>query len=165
MAVFLFISALNDDLIAKDESVLPQKSGSKRLNEMDLNAPGYRYPPLKKIAILDESLEASFFTLNLSKDSSVQIKINHSSKSFYLCPPVNENENPLQSSIANLMQLMTRIAGEGVINPQLAFVSYFVQSLIETISMSTKDIMKPLLSLIPPALVSCSPVILIQNQF
>ena len=51
---------------------------------------------------------------------------------------------------------MTRIAEEGYITPQLAFISYFVQTLVESTSIKTKIIMKPLLSLIPPALVNLS---------
>ena len=51
------------------------------------------------------------------------------------------------------MQLMTHIAEEGYITPQLAFISYFVQTLVESTCVKTKAIMKPLLSLIPPALV------------
>ena len=67
---------------------------------------------------------------------------------------VGHENKPLQNAIANLMQLMTRAAGEGIITPQLAFISYFIQTMIETTSIKTKEVMRPLLRLIPPALVN-----------
>jgi hypothetical protein len=62
--------------------------------------------------------------------------------------------NPLSNAIGNLMQLMTRAAGEGIITPQLAFISYFIQTMAEITSIKTKEVMRPLLTLIPPALVN-----------
>ena len=52
------------------------------------------------------------------------------------------------------MQLMTRAAGEGIITPQLAFISYFIQTMAEKTSIKTKEVMRPLLTLVPPALVN-----------
>nr|CAG4646828.1 EOG090X01FD [Megafenestra aurita] len=132
LAVLLFTAALNSQHRSEiDPCISSRKSGSKRLNEWDLNTPGNRYPPLKKICFIDDELEASFFT-----------------------PNTNALENkPLHNAIANLMQLMTRATGEGIISPQVAFISYFVQAMTEVTSYKTKEIMKPLLSLIPPALV------------
>lgn len=72
-------------------------------------------------------------------------------KNFLL--KAHENK-PLPNAIANLMQLMTRVAGDGIITPQLAFISYFIQTMAEITSVKTKEVMKPLLSLIPPALVN-----------
>ena len=66
----------------------------------------------------------------------------------------DEQVKPLHEAISNLMQLMTRAVEEGIITPQLAFVSYFIQTLITTMSMKTKRIMEPLLKLIPPSLVT-----------
>lgn len=67
---------------------------------------------------------------------------------------LDHENNPLANAIANLMQLMTRAAGEGIITPQLAFISYFIQTMAELTSSKTKEIMRPLLTLIPPALVN-----------
>lgn len=72
---------------------------------------------------------------------------------LYSCV-VDEQVKPLHEAISNLMQLMTRAVEEGIITPQLAFVSYFIQTLITTMSMKTKRILEPLLKLIPPALVT-----------
>jgi len=71
---------------------------------------------------------------------------------LYSCV-VDEQVKPLHEAISNLMQLMTRAVEEGIITPQLAFVSYFIQTLITTMSMKTKRILEPLLKLIPPALI------------
>ncbi|XP_057366748.1 mediator of RNA polymerase II transcription subunit 24-like [Daphnia carinata] len=131
LAVLLFTAALNNQIASdSDPSTASKKSGSKRAIDWDLNTPGFRYPPLKKVALHDDELEA----LCVASSTS------------------HENK-PLSNAIANLMQLMTRVAGDGIITPQLAFISYFIHTMAEITSLKTKEVMKPLLSLIPPALV------------
>lgn len=49
---------------------------------------------------------------------------------------------------------MARTAKEGILTPQLEFIRLFVRNLAEMTALKTKDTMKPLLYLIPPALVS-----------
>lgn len=51
------------------------------------------------------------------------------------------------------MRLMTETVEGGIFTPQLAFVGYFMETLVESTSMKTKGVMRPLLNLIPPALV------------
>lgn len=51
------------------------------------------------------------------------------------------------------MRLMTETVEGGIFTPQLAFVGYFMETLVEATSMKTKGVMRPLLNLIPPALV------------
>lgn len=64
-----------------------------------------------------------------------------------------DESKPLHNAITSLMQLMTGVVEGGVITPQLAFIGYFIQALVETTSVKTASVMKPLLSLVPPALV------------
>nr|CAG4641474.1 EOG090X01FD [Eurycercus lamellatus] len=131
LAVFLFTAALNNYLVpcANSSKTTSRSPGSKRSIEWDhLLVPGFRQPPLKKLALVDEELGVMLST-------------------------PNEEGKPLHNAITNLMQLMTWAVEGGIITPQLAFVGYFIQTLVETTSVKTKLVMKPLLSLIPPALV------------
>jgi len=132
LTVYIFVAALNNqnEDMASTAAKTPI-SGSKRLVEWDyLSAPGFSYPPPKKMALVEDELGL----VMLPSNSNEQVK-------------------PLHEAISNLMQLMTRAVEEGIITPQLAFVSYFIQTLITTMSMKTKRIMEPLLKLIPPSLI------------
>ena len=53
---------------------------------------------------------------------------------------------------------MARAAKEGILTPQLEFIQFFVRNLVEMTTVKTRDNMKPLLYLIPPALVSIQKV-------
>ncbi|XP_046644835.1 mediator of RNA polymerase II transcription subunit 24-like [Daphnia pulicaria] len=131
LTVLLFTAALNNQLAPESDSTSPSKKlGSKRSIDWDLNTPGFRYPPLKKMALHEEEFDFMFVAPNSAHEN-----------------------NPLSNAIGNLMQLMTRAAGEGIITPQLAFISYFIQTMAEITSIKTKEVMRPLLTLIPPALV------------
>lgn len=63
--MLLFTAALNNELTSEvDSSVATRKSGSKRAIEWDLNTSGFRYPPLKKMAFLDDELDVLFVPSN-----------------------------------------------------------------------------------------------------
>nr|CAG4642316.1 EOG090X01FD [Evadne anonyx] len=133
LTVYIFVAALNN--VNEDKASAAGKTasipGSKRLVEWDyLSTSGFCYPPPNKVALVEDALGI----MMLPSNSSEQVK-------------------PLHNAISNLMQLMTRAVEEGIITPQLAFVSYFIQTLITTMSVKTKRILEPLLKLIPPALV------------
>nr|CAG4643030.1 EOG090X01FD [Ilyocryptus agilis] len=131
LSVFLFVAALNDESVSGSKSPKTFKNkNAKRLLEWDhVSVPEFRPSPFKKMAVMDNEIIAAL---------STTIRI--------------DEGKPLENAIANLMQLMTRAVEEGIITPQLAFISYFIQTLVETLSVKTKTVMRPLLALIPPAL-------------
>jgi hypothetical protein len=51
------------------------------------------------------------------------------------------------------MQLMIQAAQDGIITPQLSFVSYVIQTLVHSTNVKTMAGMAPLLNLVSPALV------------
>lgn len=68
LTVLLFTAALNNQLAPEcDSTGASKKSGSKRSIDWDLNTPGFRYPPLKKIAFHDGEVDFMFVGPNISK--------------------------------------------------------------------------------------------------
>ena len=68
LTVLLFTAALNNQLAPeRDSTGASKKSGSKRSIDWDLNTPGFRYPPLKKIAFHDDELDFMFVGPDISK--------------------------------------------------------------------------------------------------
>ena len=68
LTVLLFTAALNNQLAPeRDSTGASKKSGSKRSIDWDLNTPGFRYPPLKKIAFHDGEVDFMFVGPNISK--------------------------------------------------------------------------------------------------
>lgn len=68
--MLLFTAALNNQIASdSDPSTAAKKSGSKRAIDWDLNTPGFRYPPLKKVALHDDELEALCVASSTSKHS------------------------------------------------------------------------------------------------
>ena len=68
------------------------------------------------------------------------------------CSP-DEEPKPLHQAITKLMQLMIQAAQDGIITPQLSFVSYVIQTLVHSTNVKTMAVMTPLLNLVSPALV------------
>ena len=68
LTVLLFIAALNNQSAPESDTTnTPKKLGSKRSIEWDLNTPGFRYPPLKKIAFHDGEFDSMFVAPDISK--------------------------------------------------------------------------------------------------
>ncbi len=68
LTVLLFTAALNNQLAPESDSSSPSKKlGSKRSIDWDLNTPGFRYPPLKKMALHKEEFDFMFVAPNSGK--------------------------------------------------------------------------------------------------
>lgn len=59
----------------------------------------------------------------------------------------------LERAVTRLMELMTQVAKEGIITPQLSFVRHLLQALASTVNAATRIVLEPLLKLLSPALV------------